>query len=591
MDQREEIKQKIDIVSLISERVALKKTGANFKGLCPFHSEKTPSFIVSPERQIFHCFGCGEGGDIFTFLMKSENIEFVEALRTLAERAGVKLEYDRRSPTFDLKEQVYQVNHLASEFYQYVLLSMEVGERARKYLEERQISKDSIERFGIGYAPKSWDVVQSFFAKRKFDTPLLEKAGLVVSRDHGGYYDRFRGRLMFTLRDHRGNVVGFAGRVMDKDVKEAKYVNTPETVAYHKSDILYGLDITKDAIKKAGQVIVVEGEIDLISSYQAGVTNVVAIKGSALTAGHTSLIKRFTNKLALALDADIAGDAAARRGIEIADQEGFDITVVRVKDGKDPDECVKAGVELWKQSVTEAIPLYDFFIESAVSRYNRTTAEGKRKIGNEVLPLFARISNDIVQQHYLSKLADTLGVSVDSVTAALRKFHMTRSSAERSINEQPFVVEVKKAREDVLERYLLSLLLHLERNDDDILASISHDIFADPILRETFKQLIAYYKKRKTFDIQRFVKFIPNELVSIVDQLFLYDTGKLTDDREKLVREVRSVLSYLNQLQLRHVLFELSIRIKEAEAAGDADELQKLMIRYKTALGKLKKGE
>ncbi len=297
-DELEAIKRKIDIIEFISEYVSLKNVGRNFKGLCPFHSEKTPSFIVSPERQIWHCFGaCGTGGDIFGFLMKIENIEFGEVLRILAKRAGVKLARYRPSESEKQKQLLYEINHLATEYYHYVLLKHQAGKEGLDYIQKRGISSDSLEKFKIGFAPDRWDNLQKYLvAKKGYKIQDLEKVGLAI-RGQRGFYDRFRARVIFPLTDHRANICGFAGRTIIPEVKEAKYINTPETLIYHKSDLLYGLNETKQEIKKADAVVLVEGELDMISSYQAGVKNVVAIKGSALTTNQVQRLFYFTKDM------------------------------------------------------------------------------------------------------------------------------------------------------------------------------------------------------------------------------------------------------------------------------------------------------
>ncbi|MDO8515584.1 MAG: DNA primase, partial [bacterium] len=326
MDQREEIKQKIDIVQLISEYVPLKKAGRNFRACCPFHSEKTPSFMVSPERQSWHCFGsCQIGGDIFSFLMKMENMDFPEALKTLAKRAGVTLQSYHSSGDSQIKEKIYEINNLAAEFYHFILTKHEVGEVARKYLENRKITNESIDLFRLGYAPHSWDSLTKFLTKKGFTQKELEIAGLVSVSDSKRVFDRFRGRIIFTLADHRNNVLGFAGRLLDPNAKEAKYVNTSETPVYTKGNTLYGLNVTKDEIRKSGAAIITEGEIDLIQAFQAGTKNCAAIKGSAFTQAQVNLLKRYTENILLALDADMAGDAAAHRGIQMADAAGLNI--------------------------------------------------------------------------------------------------------------------------------------------------------------------------------------------------------------------------------------------------------------------------
>ncbi|MCJ7829471.1 DNA primase, partial [Patescibacteria group bacterium] len=372
MDQLEEIKSKIDIVELINSYVPLKKTGRNFKALCPFHSEATPSFIVSPERQIWHCFGaCSEGGDVFKFLMKIENIDFGEAVKELAKRAGVQLTQFKPSEGEREKQVLYEINHLTTEYYHFLLVNHSIGKKALDYILGRGISKSSIELFKIGFAPEGWRSLHHFLVgKKHYQVQSLEKAGLAIKASGGSYYDRFRARIIFPLKDRRGNICGFAGRVLDPQAKEAKYVNTPETLVYYKSELLYGLSEAKEEIKKKDEVILVEGELDAISSHQAGVKNVVAIKGSALTTSQIQLISRFTKNMTFALDQDIAGDQAARRGIELADEQGLMIKVVKAKGGKDPDEIAQKNPQLWLKMVEEAIPVYDYLIDSALNRFN-----------------------------------------------------------------------------------------------------------------------------------------------------------------------------------------------------------------------------
>jgi len=329
MTDVELVKSKIDIVSFLSDYITLKKAGRNFKALCPFHSEKTPSFVVSPERQSWHCFGsCGEGGDVISFLEKWENLEFLEALRILAKKVGVTLSNYTPSSQTQLKDRLIEANHLASEFYHYLLVNHKIGKRAREYLESRRIKNETIKTFMLGYAPESWDSLLKYLLKKGYQTGEIHQAGLVVKSDRGRYYDRFRGRLMFTLCDHRGNVIGFSGRLLDEEIhseykrgvysereRGAKYVNTAETPVYIKGNTLYGLYITKEAIKKEKEAVLVEGEFDMLSSFQAGAANVCAIKGSALTEGQLLLLKRYTENLILALDSDFAGSEAAKRGI------------------------------------------------------------------------------------------------------------------------------------------------------------------------------------------------------------------------------------------------------------------------------------
>jgi DNA primase len=322
MSDIDEIRSRANIVEYIGTYVKLGKAGKNFKGLCPFHGEKTPSFMVSPERGSFHCFGCGKGGSIFDFVMLYHNVDFREALELLAEYTGVEL--TRFSPITNedkLKEQLLDIHIKAVEYYEYLYTTHPLGKKAQEYLASRGVSEKVRKTFGIGYSANSWDGLKSYLQKKGFSEDSIIKSGLTIASSRGSY-DRFRGRLMFPQRDFRGRVVGFSGRLLEQNVKEAKYINTSETILYSKSNILYGLDVTKEAIKKADSVILVEGEFDVISLFQNGVSNVVAIKGSALTEGHIRLIKRFTQTIYFCLDSDIAGDTASRRGILLADAAG-----------------------------------------------------------------------------------------------------------------------------------------------------------------------------------------------------------------------------------------------------------------------------
>src|SRR3989338_2671402 len=281
----EEIKKKIDIVALINSFIPIKKTGRNYKGLCPFHQEKSPSFVVSPDRQIWHCFGaCQEGGDVIKFLMKWENITFIEALRELAEKAGVKLvKVNFEDKQWRKKEQIIGINTLATEFFEYILHKTKFGKKASEYLKHRCLDEKIIKKFQLGYAPSSWDSLLKFLKKKKYSEYEIFDSGLLVRSDRGSLYDRFRGRLTFPIKDARGNVIGFSGRTLEETAKEAKYINTPETFLYHKRETLYGINLAKESVKKENNIILVEGEFDVILPHKLGIENIAAIKGSALT--------------------------------------------------------------------------------------------------------------------------------------------------------------------------------------------------------------------------------------------------------------------------------------------------------------------
>ena len=575
MDQIEEVRRKVDIIDLVSETLPLKKSGRNFKANCPFHDEKTPSFMVSQERQIFKCFGCQEGGDVFGWLMKREGMEFGEALRTLADKVGVKLKSYKPSKDQQIKDKMLEINSLASEYYHYLLTEHQAGKEALQYLLKRGITKASIKSFKLGVSVGEWEGLINFLVKKKgYKISELEMAGLVV-KGQRGFYDRFRDRVMFPLYDHRNRVVGFSGRVYAQEQKQAKYVNSPETILYHKSDVLYGLEKTRGEIKRKNKAVVVEGELDAISSYQAGVKNVVAIKGSALTEGQVDLLKRFCENLSLALDEDAAGDQAARRGIEIAEKAGLSVRVIKLKYGKDPDECAQKEARLWKDSVKTAIPIYDFYIESAVTRYGVKSPEGKRKISEEVSLILSKITNQVIKAHYVKQLAGVLGVGEEAVLQEIDK-----ASNRRRIMPERVNVKKEKNREDRLTEYVLALVLQVEDEVGKLVREVDGEMLADGAAKKVLIRLQRWMKTRKSFGVNKFVESLPEELVGAVDQAYLTDLGNLGKNPEKMEKELEGVLKDLKGMGLRTELEQLTEKMKQAEKQGNQGELDKLQKKF-----------
>ena len=579
MDQIEEIRSKIDLVAFISESIPLKKAGRNFKGLCPFHAEKTPSFIVSPERQIWHCFGCGAGGDVFGFLMQTERIEFGEALRLLAKKAGVILKTYQPTKSEAEKEKFYQINHLASEFFHYLLLNHRVGERALNYILQRGITKESLETFKIGYSPSMWDGLQKYLVGRKgYSVQDLDKAGLIVQSAKSrvqSYYDRFRDRLMFPLLDHRGNVTGFAGRLLDPNVKEAKYVNTPETLIYHKSELLYPLQITKEAVKKENAAVVVEGELDAISSYQVGIQNVVAIKGSALTEPQARLLKRFCENLILSLDADTAGDMASRRGIEIADGLGLNIKVVTLEKYKDPDEAAQKEPEYLKKQITKAENFYDFFIDSAFKRFRGQTAEEKKKIGQELIPILAEIEDQIVKDIYIKKLADRLAVNEESIILQIEKLLVKTPPTPKTTSQSE-----KRLRREILEEYFLALVFQ-SKEVENLLKE--KELFGLPLSQKLIKALEEYLREKKKFSSQFFFKTLPAELREGFDRLYLIDFGEKIEEADWVAREIRKTKTQLEILKIKEELQSIWQALRQNPEAEEGSRQKILWLTQKLA--------
>ena len=466
----DEIKQRLDIVDVVSEYVHLAKAGRNFKALCPFHSEKTPSFFVFPERQSWHCFGCGAGGDVFSFVKRKEGIDFGEALRILAQKAGIALARRERKETESEEiERLRKINEAAAAYYHYLLLNAKPAQGARLHLEGRGIWGKTIEEFQLGYSLDSWDGAKQYLMAMGFSQQELIASGLLVESESGGY-DRFRGRLMFPIRDGRGRVLGFGARALDDSMP--KYLNSPQTPIFDKGSILYGLDRAKDAIREQQRVVIVEGYMDVIIAHQHELRNVVATMGIALTEKQIATIKGLTKSLILALDSDAAGDAATWRGIEIlrqaldrelwempnwlgaTSQLGAEIKVISLPRGKDPDDVIRESPEEWQRLVQEALPVMAYLF-AAASGLDLTKAEARAQASEQLLPLIAEIGDELERETYLGKLARLLGVSERTLANRAARLHRTRS--ERVKGAKP--LRLSPPSGDPLEEYCLCLLL------------------------------------------------------------------------------------------------------------------------------------
>ncbi len=475
MSQIQQVKEATDIVQLIGERLSLQRSGTNWRGLCPFHGEKSPSFFVNEQFQRYKCFGCGESGDVFNFLEKYEGMTFGEALKFLADRAHIELVNFTPDPSETERQRLLGVLDLAKDYYHYLLVEHKAGAPARAYLKDRGITKESIKLFRIGYALPSWDgLIQYLHGKKKYDLADLVAAGLVVNGRGGRNYDRFRDRLMFPLANHRGQVVGFSGRLLSVQAKEAKYINTPETLLYHKSQMLFGLSELYQAIRTEREVVVVEGEFDVISSTQAHVNNVVAIKGSALTADHAKLLSRVADRVLLSLDMDSAGVEATKRAISVVKGTNLELRVVRLPSGKDPDELAKNDPAGWRQAVKSSASVYDFFLHAALQQHDANKPEGKRHILQELAPILAEIPLVVEQEVYIRKLAEALGTTTAAVMTDIKQVVAQRAArqtlqksgvasgsmpAESARQDQPEGTPETKEPISNLEEYVLFLLL------------------------------------------------------------------------------------------------------------------------------------
>lgn len=589
-DQVDEVKQKTDIVSILGEYIQVKKAGKNYKALCPFHGEKTPSFMISPELQMYKCFGCGEAGDVFSFLQKFEGMDFGEALRFLAERAGVKLVSFKPGDRGE-KEKLYEINNFASKFYNYILLNHSSGKAALNYLtKERKLSLETIKTFQLGYSPDVPNVLKRFLVDKKhFQTLDVEKLGLVINAN-GRILDKFRGRIIFPLLDHRGNIAGFTGRIMPGTNKElAKYVNSPESPVYHKSSLLYGLSLTKKDIKEANQAIIVEGQMDMVACWQGGVKNVVAVGGTAFTDDQVRLLNRFTKKIIMALDSDFAGDLAARRGIVVAQKQGLEILVATFGKYKDPDEAIKADPAGFRVSLEKAIGVWDFLINSIFSKMDITSGEGKAKMSREIVPVLASIPDKIVQAHYIEVVARKLAVPPAAVGDEVEKIGAQK--AEEKIEQVTKPVEQEKGRRQLLEERLLTLAFQFE--PEILLKENIRKLISTPLANRMVEEYSGYTSKTKTFSPAAFAEKLPKELVEGFAEMVLKDTEHLSNNPEQLDKELDLVLKELKIMEIHRLLEKTGVKIRQFEDEGEKDKLiseQKRFGELSTTLSKLEEG-
>lgn len=571
----DEIKNKIDIVDFVGTFVTLKKAGRNYKACCPFHDEKTPSFVVSPERQSWHCFGaCKEGGDVIKFLMKWENITFFEALKELAEKTGVKLSsIDFEDQQWKKREKLLKINELASEYYHFLLIKHDVGTAAREYLKKRGTTEKIVNTFKLGYSPSSWDSLLNFLKKRGYSEEEIEETGLVIRSEKGRVYDRFRKRLMFPLVDARGSIIGFSGRLIE-DVSDehmgAKYVNTPETLLYHKRETLYGLNITKEMIKKSDRIVLVEGEFDMLSCFQNGISNVCAIKGSAVTREQLMLVKRFTHQIVLCLDSDFSGSETTKRAIKDAEQLDFDVTVAEFDFAKDPDEAIKKDLIAFKKAIEKPVPIYDFILDRSIKKNSTNSAYDKKNIAAEVVPIITTIENPIVRSHYVQKLAKILDVGIESIESILhketRKYEKLEKTAEAT-NAKPTII----SRGELIQKYILSTLFQ-SVNPQEIIEAVLEILDLDDFSVVSYGKILKNFQnfvaEKPVFDedrkwVQIFTKSLPSELIRVFDEIYLFDSSIF--DESLIATKLTKLVYELKKIALKR-------RIKEESQLGEESD-------------------
>ena len=598
MEPKEEIRRRIDVAELISEYLTLKPAGSgSFKAICPFHQEKTPSLHVSKEKQIWHCFGCDVGGDIFSFVMQIENVDFPEALRILGKKAGVEITR-YASPDSNERQRLIAIHELVTKFYRKVLLDSTQAANARSYLENRGIDKELADKFQLGFAPDAWSTLVDFLSKRGYQATEIERGGLAQRKKSGvGHIDKFRNRILIPLSDHHSNVVGFTGRIMAKSGEEQgpKYMNSPETLIYKKSELLYGLDLAKSAIKHAGFVIVVEGNLDVVASHKAGVQNVVASSGTALTEMQIDLLKRFTDTMVFSFDQDAAGFEAAKRGIRLSLNKDMNVKVVILpaEAGKDPDDAVQKDPQLWINAVANPIPIMEYYFGQAIKDRDLNNVEHKREIGKFLVPEIAAVADPIEQEHWLQKLSDLLRVEIEVLRGMVAKVRSTAPNpplnpplgrGESQTKTQP----KKRTREDQAVMAILGLFLQAPKLQKQVVDKLNSGQIGPEDLQTLYKELVSAYNSNATSTAQKsfFAELRTkitstselNHLEQLLDEIALRGEQVTNDlSQDQVQAQLNDFIHVIEQAGLDKRKRELELAIRQAEEQGDNKVVQKLL--------------
>jgi len=566
----EQVQARSDIVEVISRYVPLKKAGRNFKAPCPFHHEKTPSFVVSPDKQIYHCFGCGAGGNVFSFLMKQENLQFPEAIEMLAENAGIVLprEISKGGPS-ELDNRLYKINELASQFFQ---ANLSDNRAAKEYLVTRGVGEETIKKFRLGCAPDAWEGLLNFLKSKGVETNLSEKAGLALSNEKGGHYDRFRNRITFPIIDLKDRILGFGARIMDSSLP--KYINSPETPIYSKGRNLYGLNFSRDAIKKKGHALIVEGYLDFLVPYQAGIQNIIATLGTALTVDQAKLLKRFAKTMVLVYDPDEAGESASMRGLDIFISEDMNVYIAELPQGLDPDSYIrKNGAEDFIKLIKSSKNIFDYKFDKLSKRFNPATTNGKAGIVNEMLPTISKIGNAVAKSEMVKKLSRSLSVDEDAVKAELRKVRPDLSPRRSIIVPAEIKRDAKKA-----EIAMLAVLLDGSGNYADIVRrALPLEEIKSSSVRDIVNMILLLRRDNKEINAARLMNHfgsgseaasLISEAVNVLDSL---------DDKEKALYDC---ISRIKKDNMKDRLTMIQEAIRMAHSQKDEVKVKELVAEY-----------
>ena len=560
----EQIKEKLSIVDVVSSYLKVEQSGATFKACCPFHNEKTPSFFVSPDRGTYHCFGCDKGGDIFSFVQDIEGLDFLGSLKVLAERSGVEI---RQVNTGERKERERLVAVMdAAAFYYHATLTKNPA--VWEYLKKRGVTQESIKQFRIGFAPEEWRSVSEYLIEKGFTQQELEKVGLVIIKD-GRFYDRFRSRIMFPITDSSGRVIAFSGRIFgDESEKNAKYVNSPETELYRKSKVLYGLDLAKVAIRTENACVLVEGQMDVTMSHQAGVKNTVASSGTALTAEQLTILSRITDNLIMAFDADSAGVAATERGVNLALAQDFNVSLVNMPQGTDPADMVLEDPKKWKELVSQSQPVIDFYLRTLREAFTDERIY-RKSVEKKVLPYVMYLPSKIDQAHYIARIAEALGIGEDPVR---EEFHrIQRKSMSESSGFMQQNVRSSQSVDDSMEKKL----------PDDVRREAMEQRLIGLMLwqKKTTKPAVDLKEVSTAFEdiFEESVDIRTRRIPDSSCERMIFEAEAYFNNSEQLKEDVDELLLNLKEHILRERLVKSMSELQRAETAGDKEKVAQML--------------
>lgn len=564
-DEVQQIKERLDIVDVISSYLTLKRAGINMKTNCPFHNEKSPSFMISPEKQTFRCFGCNEGGDIFTFIEKIEGVDFYNALKILADKAGVKLasksiKYGNKEYKADKKTNIFEINDWTKKLYHKILLDHPKADKARAYLKKRGMSEKTILEFEIGYAPDSWELLLKFLDKKGYKQEDAIAAGVLMRNERGSVYDRFRGRIMFPINNIMGATVAFTSRILIDSSDSAKYINSSESPIYIKGKTIYGLDKAKMSIKESNLAVMVEGNMDVIACHQAGFKNVIATSGTAITVDQLKILNRYGGEIAFSFDSDTAGEMAMKRAVTLALQNDITTKIISLPGPfKDPDEAIKSDPKNWQRAIEKAKPSLEYWIDLLIRKNPDLGVSAKKTIAKEVLPVIKTIYSDIEKEYYIKYLATKLSVSEKALIASLEKTKMENKNIE------------SKPEEKVIKITVLEKILGLLWREPKLLSNVKNaldGVDQSPVL--TFLKMV----QKNEIDKE---KVDPKEALLLNQYEMLALAGIDTPDEDVVKDELRFLIARYRSESTDHLKADFANKIQLAEAAGDKEKVKELL--------------